>query len=137
MRSVFVNSAFFRRFDLGTHVLAGGRAPQMGFSFKDLLPGTGLDASDIDKIKDPAVRDQFKTAYQRCQGFGLDSVKGIACLAELGAKVYATISSQDNLPITPIKPVTPTDTSLPIIPIAIALLAAGGLVWFLATKGKK
>lgn len=134
MRSVFVNSAFFRRYDLGTHILSGG--PQLGFSFKDLLPGVGLSPSDIDKIKDHAVRDEFKTAYQRCQGFGLDSVKGIACLAELGAKVYAKLSEQDKLPITPIKPVVPQE-SLPIIPIVIAVIAAGGLVWFLATKGKK
>lgn len=134
MRSVFV-SAPFTRFDLGTHILAG--RPQMGFSFKDLLPGVGLTPGDIDKIQDPAVRADFKTAYERCQGFGLDSAKGIACLAELAAKVYAKLESQGNAPLTPIAPVQQPASSLPIIPIAIAVLAAGGLVWFLATKGKK
>jgi hypothetical protein len=139
MRSVFVNSAFFRRFDLGTHILSGGRAPQMGFSFKDLLPAVGLTPADIAKVEDPAVRADFKTAYERCQTMGLDSTKGIVCLAELGAKVYAAISAQGKAPITPVTPIAPASStgSLPIIPIAIAVIAAGGLVWFLATKGKK
>lgn len=135
MRSVFVNSAFFRRFDLGTHILS---SPQMGFSFKDLLPAVGLTPADIAKIEDPAVRAEFKTAYERCQGLGLDSTKGIICLAELGAKVYAKLEEQKKTgPITPITPLSQSTSSLPIVPIAIAVIAAGGLVWFLATKGKK
>lgn len=136
MRSVFVNSSF-SRFDLGTHILSRGLNPQMGFSFKDLLPGVGLSPSDIDKIQDPAVRAEFKTAYQRCEAKGLDSVQGIGCLAELAAKVYAKLNEQATLPITPIKATNVPTDSFPIVPVAIAGLAAAALIWFLATRGKK
>lgn len=133
MRSLF-SSAPFTRFDLGNHVLS--LKPQLGFSFKDIISQAGFDESDIRKIQDPAAREEFKAALERCKSKGLETTQGIVCMAELSAKVYAKLQEQDKMPLTPIQPVQ-QPSSFPIVPVMIAALAAGGLVWFLATKGKK
>jgi hypothetical protein len=133
MRSLF-SSAPFTRFDLGNHVLSV--RPQLGFSFKDVLSTVGFDDSDISKIQDPAAREEFKVALERCRGKGLETTQGIVCMAELSAKVYAKLQEQGKMPLTPMQPVQ-QPSSFPFIPVAIAALAAGGLIWFLATRAKK
>ena len=135
MRSMFM-SAQFSRFDLGRHVLSQPVtvAPQSAYAL-DFLKSVGLDPSDIEKIQDPTVRAAFKADYQRCVEKGLDSLTGIACLAELGAKVYAKLNEQKAAPPIQYQPVQPA-SEFPWIPVLIGLVAAGGLVYFLATKGK-
>jgi len=136
MRSMFM-SAQFQRFDLGKHALSQAvvMGPQSAFALNDILGKVGLDPSDIDKIEDPAVRADLKASYQRCVDKGLDSIGGITCLAELGAKVYAKLNEQKAAPPIQYQPVQPAST-FPWIPVTIGLVAAAGLVYFLATKGK-
>jgi hypothetical protein len=133
MRSFF-SSAQFSRFDLGNHVLSQ-RPMELGVTnpLKDILSTIGLDASDIQKIQDPTVRAQFKDSYDRCSE--MDTAKKVACLAELGAKVYAKLQEESKQPYVPMQPVVQPST-FPWIPVTIGLAAAGGLVYFLATKGK-
>lgn len=135
MRSLF-SSAPFTRFDLGNHVLSLAAGPRLGFSLKDIFSKVGLDDSDISKIEDPAAREEFKAALERCKSKGLDTTQGVVCMAELSAKVYAKLQEQGKMPLTPMPPVQ-QPSSFPIIPVAIAALAAGGLIWFLATRAKK
>lgn len=138
MRSLFTNAPF-TRFDLGSHVLsqAVGVGPQTAFSaVSDILSKVGLDPSDISKIQDPKFRAEYNDEYERCKSKGLDSIEGIGCLAALGAKVYAKLSEEEKKPYTPIAVQRPKESGIPWVPIAIGGVAAAGLIYYLATKGK-
>jgi hypothetical protein len=137
MRSLF-SVAQFKRFDLGHHVL-GQRvtaAPQSAFSITDYLNKVGLDAGDIDKIQDPKFKEEAKADYEKCKTKGLDTAEGLACIAALGVKVYAKLKEEESRPAAPVVVSKPQE-SFPWIPVGLGVVAAGGLVYFLATRGKK
>lgn len=140
MRSMFV-SAPFSRYDLGRHALSRG----LGFS----RPGLGQNQATvfaledylakIENIADKETRDLLKANYEDCKKKDLESAAGIACLVSLGTDVYAALRNQDEaVPRPPVMAPPPAPaSSIPIIPIALAALGAGALIWFLATRGKK
>lgn len=141
MRSTFT-MAPFAKFDLGTHALRasskGMQAAFIGqpqaFAVSDWLERIGLDPADIDKISDTTVRAQLKAEYEKCQGMGLTSADGLACLAKLGADVYLKLQEQEKAPVPTVRPTTPAASDFPIVPVAIAGVAALGLIYYLATR---
>lgn len=137
MKSLFSNQQF-ARFDLGRHMLSQGvtAAPQTVFSIEDYLNKVGLDSGDIDKIQDKQVRDEFKAEYDRCKEKGLTSTDGLTCLAALGVKVYQKLQEEESQPLATV-PIARSEESFPWIPVTLGVVAAGGLVYFLATRGKK
>jgi hypothetical protein len=129
----FFNGAPFARFELGRHVLS----QQTAFSITDYLSKIGLTPADIDKVQDPKFREEYKAEYQKCKDKGLDSGEGIACLGILAAKVYAQLKMEENKPVQTAVPMQqPKPSEFPWIPVAIGGVAAVGLVYFLATRGK-
>lgn len=137
MRSMF-GAPPFSRFDLGHHALGNGlglrqltlaQAPPAVYALEDVL-------SQIVKVADAETRRQLEAKYQSCKEKGLTTAEGIGCLASLTADIVKALENQGKLPVKPPLP-PPAPTSFPIIPVAIAVLAAGGLIWFLATRGKK
>jgi uncharacterized membrane protein YebE (DUF533 family) len=130
MKSMF-NSAPFARFDLGRHVLG----QQTAFSITDYLSKVGLDSGDIDKIQDKEFRDKYREEYNKCNEKGLTTVDGLACLGALGVKVYAKLQEEETKPAA-ILVARPAASQFPWIPVTIGGVAAAGLVYYLATRGK-
>lgn len=139
MNSLFV-SAPFVRFDLGRHVVTRdiglpkvslGQPQQMAFSLEDYV-------SDIAKVNDSATRDRLKAKYEECKAKDLTSTEGVTCIAALAADIYVVLKNQGgtSAPAPVLPPPTPP-SEFPIVPVALAVLGAGALIYFLAKKGKK
>lgn len=130
MRSLFVNAPF-SRFDLGRHALSGGAGlarVRMG-ALEDYL-------QRIENVADKETRDKLKKKYEECQE--KDGIAQATCYVALTAEIYAA-SKQDSSKPPSTLPVQPPQqpSSFPFVPVAIAGVAALGLIYFLATKGKK
>lgn len=140
MRSAFIGAPF-SRFDLGAHALRSSSrglsqstfaSPQTVFGAFDFLSKAGLSSEDIDKIADPKIRAEIKAEFERCQS--KESVESLGCLVALGLRVKDILDEEVNAPpASPIRQPAPTST-FPIVPVAIAGVAALGLVYYLATK---
>lgn len=137
MQSMF-GAPPFSRFDLGRHAWGNGiglrqltlaQGPPAAYALEDIL-------AQIAKIADAETRRQLEMRYQSCKEKDLLTPEGIGCLASLTADLVKAIQTQGKLPIKPLLP-PPAPMAFPIIPVAIAVLAAGGLIWFLATRGRK
>lgn len=134
MRSVFVNSAF-SRYDLGRHAWGGGLGlpklrlgQQSVFALEDYI-------QKINNVADKETRDVLKAKYKECED--ADGTAQIVCYAALANEVYKA-SKDDATTPKPATVVAPAETSsFPIIPVALAVLGAGALIYFLAVRGKK
>lgn len=131
MNAIF-QPAPFRRFDLGSHVRLGQNI------FSSLLQDVGIsDASFSSLIKDlPAeLQDANKAKWAECKKDGLKTVKGAECAAALIASLKSggtAAAAPTGVPVLQQQ----TPSSFPIVPVLIGLVAAGGLVYYLVTKGK-
>lgn len=138
MRSMF-NVAPFSRFDLGRHVLRGGiGAPRlsMGQQFPSIYALEDY-AEKIEGLTDTETKNRLRAQYKECRE--KEGASQIACYAILGAQVYDALKSEgreSTLPPPIVAPQQPAP-SFPIIPVVLAVLGAGGLIYFLATQGKK
>jgi len=137
MRSMF-GAPPFSRFDLGRHAWGNGiglrqltlaQGSPAVYALEDIL-------AQIAKITDAETRRQLEMRYQSCKDKDLLTPEGIGCLASLTADIVKALENQGRLPVKP-PPPPPAPAPFPIIPVAIAVLAAGGLIWFLATRGRK
>jgi hypothetical protein len=129
MRSMFV-SAPFTRYDLGRQALSGGQGlprVQLGIS-ADYL-------KDIANVSDADSRAKLKAQYDDCNG--KSGTSQIVCFASLAASIYK--ESQNSAPTSALTPVLPPPpaSSFPVIPVLVATLGAGALIWFLVSRGKK
>ncbi len=138
MRSAFM-AAPFSRFDLGAHALRSSSrglsqsAAQTVFSLSDWLGKLGLSSADIDKIADPKIREEIKLEFETCQT--KESLESIGCLSALALKVKGILDDESNKAApAPIVQPAPSSSTFPVIPVAIAGMAALGLVYYLATK---
>jgi hypothetical protein len=138
MRSMF-SVAPFSRFDLGRHVLRGGLgAPRasLGQQFPSIYALEDY-AQKIEGLTDTTTKNKLREQYKECRE--KEGAGQIACYAVLGAQVYEALKNEgreSTLPPPIVAPQQPA-SEFPIIPITIAVLAAGGLIYFLATQGKK
>ena len=132
MMSAIFQPAPFRRFDLGSHVRLGQNI------FSSLLQDVGIsDASFGSLIKDlpQELQAANKQKWDECKKMGLKTVKGAECAAALIASIKSggtTAAAPTGVPVLQQQ----TPSSFPIVPVLIGLVAAGGLVYFLVTKGK-
>jgi hypothetical protein len=130
MRTMFSNQIFGRSQFL-PYRLAQAPAPETAFALSDYL-------DRIEGISDKKTRDELKAKYEECKSEGLDSAKGLACLAALGIKIAAALESQGAAPTpTPVVPTPqpkPPESAFPIVPVAIGGIVVAGLVAFLATR---
>lgn len=129
MRSMFV-SAPFSRYDLGREALSGGVG----------LPRVHLGISsdyikDIENVSSADSRAKLKTKYDECDA--KSGTTQIICFAQLARDIYkeSQTGSTSTPPLAPVAP--PPQSSFPIIPVALATLGAGALIWFLVSRGKK
>jgi hypothetical protein len=132
MRSMFT-VAPFSRFDLGRHVLRGGlgQQPQAAYSVLEDY------AQKIEGLTDTATKNKLREQYKECRE--KDGVSQIACYTVLAAMVADALKKEgreSTLPPPMVVPQQPAST-FPIIPVVLAVLGAGGLIYFLATQGKK
>lgn len=129
MRSMFVNAPF-SRYDLGRQVLGSGAGlPRLRLGFSsDYL-------KDIENVSDADSRAKLKAKYEECQG--KSGTSEIVCYASLATDIYR--ESQNSSPTPALKLVVPPQqpSSFPIIPVMVATLGAGALIWFLVSRGKK
>lgn len=136
MRSMFVGVPFVR-FDLGRHALVS-RLPGLKLGQNQTVFALDDYLSKIEGIADSGERDRLKKKYEECKAKDLTSTEGVGCLAALAVEVYDVLKNQDSsTPLPPPAPVPPPAKEFPIVPVAIAVVAAGGLIWFLASRGKK
>lgn len=125
----------FRRFDLGSHVrLTAGGSPYLGQGvFSTLLKDIGL-SSDIESLIAglPEAEKSFnRDRWNECQKMGLTTVKGAACALGVIEDIKAGKTSAATA--TPTKPAT-APSGFPIVPVVIGLAAAGGAVWYFASR---
>jgi hypothetical protein len=138
MRSMF-NSAPFSRFDLGRHAFRDGFGlPRLSLGQAPSAYAVEDYAGKIEGLTDSTVKAKLKAQYAECKD--KTGLAEIACYAVLGADVVAALKNQSTPSTAP--PPLPVAVSqpaqeFPIIPIAIAVLGAGALIYFLATQGKK
>lgn len=136
MRSMFVNAPF-SRFDLGRHALGGGLGlprirlgQESAYALEDYL-------QKIENISDKETRDRLKKKYEDCQAKD-DTTAQAVCYLALANDIYQASKEEESkgkIPALPVQPQQPA-SSFPIVPVAIAGLAAAGLIWFLVSKGK-
>jgi hypothetical protein len=129
--SAIFQPAPFRRFDLGSHIRLGQNI------FSSLLQDVGIsDASFTSLVKDlPAeLQDANRQKWDECKKMGLKTIKGAECAAALFASLKSGGASTAPTGVPVLQQQTPS--SFPIIPVLIGLAAAGGLVYYLVTKGK-
>jgi hypothetical protein len=138
MRSMF-SVAPFSRFDLGRHVLRGGLgAPRayMGQQFPSIYALEDY-AQKIEGLTDTATKDKLRAQYKECKE--KEGTSQIACYAILGAQVYDALKNEGRdteLPPPIVRPQQPA-SEFPYLPVGLAVLGAAGLIYFLATQGKK
>jgi len=128
MRSMFVNAPF-SRYDLGREALRGGAG------LPPIRLGSNADIlKDITNVTDAESRAKLKAKYEECdKKSGLDQ---IVCFASLAANVYKE-SQTSSLPAPTVMPTTPAQPStFPIVPVLLATIGAGALIYFLVAKGK-
>lgn len=131
MRSMFVSAAF-SRYDLGRDVLTGGS------SLPRLRLGAGSPAllTQIEALASSTDKTALRKKYDDCQA--KSGTAEIVCYAGLAADVYAAGSSPTPAPTTPMPlPQPQPASSFPIVPVLIATLGAGALIYFLVSRGKK
>lgn len=134
MRSMFVNASF-SRYDLGRHALGAG----IGLPMLRLGQQSAYSVTDyvqkIEGIADPATKDKLKADYQDCQT--KSGTAEIICYAKLAADIYAAGGKSTTPAPLPAPIPQAQPSSFPIIPVLIATLGAGALIWFLVSRGKK
>jgi len=131
MRSMFVNAAF-SRYDLGRHALGGGVGLprlQLGAGSPGLLSQIQALASETDKAA-------LKKKYDECES--KSGTAEIVCYAGLAADIYAGRTGTTAATPAPMPMPQPAPaSSFPIVPVLIATLGAGALIYFLVSRGKK
>jgi len=130
MRSMFVNAAF-SRYDLGRHALGGG----IGLPTLQLGAGSPGLLSQIETVASETDKAALKKKYDECQA--KSGTAEIVCYAGLAADIYAGRGSTTATtpPVTLPPPAPPS--SFPVVPVLIATLGAGALIYFLVSRGKK
>lgn len=135
MRSMFI-SAPFSRFDLGRHVLRlGSPLASMG---QESLYALEDYAQKIEGLTDTETKNMLREQYRECRD--KEGTAQVACYAVLGAQVYEALKNEGKetaLPPPTMLPPRPVDSGFPILPVGLAVLGAGALIYFLATMGKK
>jgi hypothetical protein len=138
MRSMFVNAAF-SRYDLGRQVLGGGvglpslqlgarLGQQSAYAVQDFV-------KDIEGIADKDTRDRLKAQYQDCQT--KEGTSEIVCYAGLAAAIYAAGTKKGTTPTVAPLPIVQPSSPFPVVPVLLATLGAGALIYFLVSRGKK
>lgn len=134
MRSMFVNASF-SRYDLGRHALGGG----IGLPMLRLGQQSAYAVSDyVQKIENVANADtkaKLKADLEDCKT--KSGTAEIVCYAKLAADVYAAGGSSTPTPTIAPPILQPQPSSFPVIPVLIATLGAGALIYFLVSRGKK
>jgi hypothetical protein len=124
----------FRRFSLGSHaLLSGGTGARLGQSLiSNLLKDIGIPSGIDQLIRDlPAEQQSFnQQRWNECKDMGLTTAKGAAC----ALAVIEDIKAGKTTPPTVAPP--SAASSFPVVPVLLGLAAAGGLVWFLSSRGK-
>lgn len=138
MRSMF-QAAPFSRFDLGRHAFRGGLGlPRLSMGQTAAYSVTDV-AKDIEGLTDSTTRAKLKDKLKECQD--KDGISQIVCYTALTAQVYEALKGEGKSSTTPLPPPViqqqAPQSSFPIIPVVLAVLGAGGLIYFLATQGSK
>lgn len=125
----------FRRFDLGSHArLSLGGSPRLGQDFiEQISTAIGLPNEVEDFIRNlPEAEKNFnRERWKECQEIK-DDIKRAACSLRVLNDLRAGKTKPEQ--VTPLPSAAPS--TFPILPVAIGLAAAGGLVWYLASRGK-
>ncbi len=130
MRSMFV-SAPFSRYDLGREALGNGNGGGLPRLSLGVSSGLIKDFTNLFSNK-----DKLKSKEKDCESkSGTDK---IICYGTLASEAYKDTQDSGNTTtnLQPIAPVQPA-SSFPIIPVVVATLGAGALIWFLVSRGKK
>lgn len=130
MRSMFVNASF-SRYDLGRQVLGSGvglHRLQLGAGSPGLLSQIQALASEQDKTV-------LKKKYDECAA--KSGTEEIVCYAGLAADIYSGRTGTATTTPPVIVPQPAPASSFPIVPVLIATLGAGALIYFLVSRGKK
>lgn len=135
MNTIFA-FAPFRRFDLGTHARVGASMGQaLGQDVVgNLLRDIGVSQGIENFIRDlPEAEKNFnRKRWEECKDMGLTTTKGAAC----ALRVINDLREGRTKPDTVVTPPPAAPSSFPLVPVALGLAAAGGLVWYLASQGK-
>lgn len=130
MRSMFVNAAF-SRYDLGRHAL-GGDASLPTFRLGAGSPGL---LSQIQALASETDKAALKKKYAECEA--KSGTEEIVCYAGLAADIYSGRTGSTTTPAPAVLPQPAPASSFPIVPVLIATLGAGVLIYFLVSRGKK
>lgn len=140
MKTLFVNAPFSRQ-ELGW--APPGGAPALGQSWRrreeaysiigDVLSEVGVSEKEINDLLDkipPSAAGPYRTKFEECKKLGLTTTEGALCAYQLYKEIKAGVPEAPKPVIPPSQP-----SSFPIVPVAIGVVAAGALVYFLSKKG--
>lgn len=140
MKTLFTNAPFARYQlgwdpapDLGQQV-----SPETRYVYSvigDILKEVGISESDINDLINkipPESAGPYRAKLEECKKKGLTTAEGAACAYQL----YKEIKEGKPEPAAPKLPPPAPPSSFPVVPVMLGLAAAGGLVYFLATRGK-
>jgi hypothetical protein len=99
----------------------------------DVLSEIGVSEKDINDLLDkipPTAAGPYRAKFEECKKKGLTTSEGAICAYQLYKEIKAGTPEAPKPVIPP-----PAPSSFPIIPVAIGVVVAGGLVYFLAKKG--
>jgi hypothetical protein len=134
---MFVNAPF-SKFDLGRHAFGAGLGlprirlgQQSAYALDDYL-------QKIENVSDKETRDKLNVKYKECQDKS-DTTAQAVCYLALANDIYQASKDQDSKPKPAPTIAMPTQQAspFPIVPVAIAGVAAIGLIGFLVWRGKK
>lgn len=115
-------------------LLGQRRETQYDFNvIQDALKDIGISESEINDLINKLPSDAagpYRQQLEECKKLGLTTGPGARCAYELFQLMKSGAPAPSKLPM----PATPSASSFPFVPVAIGVLLAGGLIWFLVSR---
>lgn len=107
--------------------------------FEDISGFIGVSEDDINKLFDKIPKEKwgdYQDRYKECREMGSTTTKGVACFYKLYRDMKKEADAADAAAMTSGATLTPRPSSsgFPYLPVGIGVLAATGLVVFMATR---
>lgn len=99
---------------------------------QDILKELGISEKEISDLinKLPAeAAGPYRSQLEACKKLGLTTSAGAQCAYTLFKLMKSGAPAPETLPIVP-----PPPSSFPILPVAIGVVLAGGLIWYLVSR---
>lgn len=143
MRTLFVNAPFAKHrlgWDPAGPPALSQAATEQQYAFSvigEILRDVGISESDINSLLNkipPETAGPYRAKFEECKKMGVTTTQGAACVVQLYREIKEAKPEAARPPSAPRPAAAPS--AFPVVPVLIGVAAAGGLVYFLATRGK-